>query len=475
VLLALLAVFVLLMARLPLRTAVQIGADEGFALSKATLFLQGYRFYSDVWNDQPMLHTVLLARIVEHVTPSVLGPRLLSVFFSVVLLGSVFVIARRLAGVGTAAMSTLLLMVSPGFLELAASCMVEIPALAPPIAALALLQAGTLRIKWPIPELVAGVLFGAGLHVKFNAALYLPIAGLILWLRHRSQPMRARRTAISCLVLLAGLACAFVATFSLIGEGSYSLLFRQSWQSHVGPVVSSEYGCPSDHPFPWRLLLQNWDLTLPAVLGVLVCVTNARRDPLLWLPLAWLGLAFLVFLPLKPWWSYYYPHMSVPLCLCAGIGLRELGFRYRSRLVPWVFALYIPAALCWSGLRVYVQIEGIRQSPRLYTSLGLQEVAALKPHTTFMFTDRPVYSFHCDIPLPPNLAVLSLKRMWSGDMTNERLVRELQNIEPGVLVLGPTTRERPYQSLLEQRYRLVYEDADVRVYGLKTLLEKLEL
>jgi hypothetical protein len=49
----LLAAFFVLESRVPLRTAVQIGADEGFEAAKATLCLHGHRLYSEVWNDQP--------------------------------------------------------------------------------------------------------------------------------------------------------------------------------------------------------------------------------------------------------------------------------------------------------------------------------------------------------------------------------------------------------------------------------------
>ena len=68
----LLAAFFLLQSQIPLRTAVQIGADEGFELAKATLCLHGHKLYSEVWNDQPPLHTFLVTQIIKHVTPSIL-------------------------------------------------------------------------------------------------------------------------------------------------------------------------------------------------------------------------------------------------------------------------------------------------------------------------------------------------------------------------------------------------------------------
>ncbi len=95
ILAVLLAGFVLLQACLPLSTAVKIGADEGFELAKTTLVLHGHRLYTEIWNDQPPLQTVLLTWILRHVSPSVLGLRLVTVGFAALLLGAVFALVLR--------------------------------------------------------------------------------------------------------------------------------------------------------------------------------------------------------------------------------------------------------------------------------------------------------------------------------------------------------------------------------------------
>ena len=67
--------------------------------------------------------------------------------------------------------------------------------------------------------------------------------------------------------------------------------------------------------------------------------------------------------------------------------------------------------------------------------------------------------------MPPNLAVLPLKRFWSGDMTNARLVAELQQAKPELVLLRNDTRERPFQDWLAAEYRLVYQDAKNRLFA----------
>ncbi len=240
----LLTAFFLIQSCVPLRTAVQIGADEGFELAKATLSLKGYRLYSEVWNDQPPLHTFLITQILKNISPTILGPRLVTSVFAAVLLASVFFISLRVSGLFVAALATALLIVSPGFVELSSSCMLEIPALAPAVAALGVLLIGgqskrqlnpnriaetaehaeyakgrsrdsfTLRVKrtatlnaashalflrgprisrfTPIAsstfkDVLAGVLFGVAFQIKLVNVILLPLAALIVWLRQHEN------------------------------------------------------------------------------------------------------------------------------------------------------------------------------------------------------------------------------------------------------------------------------------------------
>jgi hypothetical protein len=112
---------------------------------------------------------------------------------------------------------------------------------------------------------------------------------------------------------------------------------------------------------------------------------------------------------------------------------------------------------------------GIRNTPRLYASLLLKEISRFKPSTQFMFTDQPIYSFHAQIPMPPHLAMISLKRLWSGDLSNAQIASEIATIKPGLILLANDTREVPFQDSLDSEYRLVYQDNTDRLYALKSI------
>ena len=71
--------------------------------------------------------------------------------------------------------------------------------------------------------------------------------------------------------------------------------------------------------------------------------------------------------------------------------------------------------------------------------------------------------------MPPNLAVLPLKRFWSGEMSNARVAAEMWGAQPEVILLRNDTREVPFQDLMDAEYRVVYQDTDHRLYTKKAL------
>ena len=401
----LLCSFIALQCFLPLSTAIKIGADEDFEFSKATLCLKGYHLYTEIWDDQPPLDTFIITQILKHISPSVLGPRVLTVCFAVVLLTATFVLVRKISGLLAATTATAALLASPGFLELSCSCMQEIPALAPAVTGLAVL--------WMRPDkflraaILGGLLFGFSLQMKFLDAMYLPLAAFIIWLGDKTEGLRFEATIKTFVVFGSTVCLSFVALNYMTGN-SLLLQFQQSWAAHFASTVSLEYGSPAERPFDWVVLARNWDTSVPALLGIIFLVRNLRTTASAFLPLVWLAWTLLVFSTHRPWWAYYYIHNALPLCWCAGIGVTfawDYARTHPSRLRSGLLASFATGAACWMGTRVYLEEASVRNSPRLYSCLVLKEIERFKPFTTFMFSDQPIFSFHAHIPMPPHLAV----------------------------------------------------------------------
>ncbi|MGO8928028.1 MAG: hypothetical protein ACLQU3_14245 [Limisphaerales bacterium] len=495
-----LVAFVALQCCLPLATAVKIGADEDYELSKAVLCLNGHRLYTEVWSDQPPLYVSLLTVILKHLSPAILGPRLLTTASTLLLLGFFFLLVLKTNGRLAAALATSLLMASPGFLELSSSAVQEIPALAPVAAALGVLvvcPAG----RWRANVILGGLLFAVALQMKLIGVVYLPLALLILVLRRlrlpggtkdddggirtnsagaahgvsiRSTPL-AMAIAADMLLYGAVIALGFACLNWLTGN-PLGIQLQQGWAAHFAPAQSLEYGSPAQHSFDWSVLAKNWDTSLPALVGIVLLFRRAwRRPSLTWLPLAWLGLTLAVFSTHRPWWAYYYIHNALPLCWCAAVGLAAAWEYARAARRPapaLILGAFALCALPWLGARLYLQASGIRHVPKLYNCRALKEVERFKPFTQYLFTDQPIYSFHSGIPVPPRLAILSLKRFWTGEMSNARLVSELEATRPGLMLLVNDPGERCFQELLNSHYQLVYEDAASRLYALQSIARK---
>jgi len=297
-----LTAFVTIQCFLPLGTAIKIGADEDFELSKPTLCLNGYKLYTEVWDDQPPLYTFLITQILKHVSSSVLGPRLLTVAFAALLLCSTYLIVFRIHGLLTAAIACGLLIASPGFLELSCSVMQEIPALAPLVLSLCFL----LRPRKLFgSEILSGLFFAIALQLKLIGIIYIPLVFLILWLR-RPKPLASMGNFVQeVLVFGVSLGIGFVALNFLTGS-PIGLQLKQAWAAHFSSARSFEYGSAIEHPYDWSVLLKNWDITLPTLFGVLALFPEWKKSEsrMAFLPLAWLALSLVVFSLHKPWWEY---------------------------------------------------------------------------------------------------------------------------------------------------------------------------
>ena len=194
------------------------------------------------------------------------------------------------------------------------------------------------------------------------------------------------------------------------------------------------------------------------------------------MPLAWLAVTFTVFTVHRPWWAYYYVHTAIPLCWCAAIAFTTAGAwvlksRNAARITP--LAAFCLCACCWMGGRMYVQAMAIRTSPQLYAEPVLGYIARLKPYAHWMYATKEIYSFHAGIPMPPQLAVVPLKRFWAGEITNDQIAAELAAIQPEIILLNNDGQQAPFQTLLDRDYRLVYEDREHRLYAYKTIARRI--
>ena len=115
---------------MPLQEVFQYDSDEGIQLAKAMLYQEGFQLYSEIWNDQPPLSTVVLAGWLQVFGHSIVAARLLILVWATVLTWTVGQLVRHSAGTIPALLGVIWLTLSSNFLQLSVSVMIGLPAIA---------------------------------------------------------------------------------------------------------------------------------------------------------------------------------------------------------------------------------------------------------------------------------------------------------------------------------------------------------
>ncbi len=467
----------------PLRTALEFGGDEGYELMKGFLVSLGHPLYREVWNDQPPLHTELLALLFGLFDASAGVGRGLSVGFAMVLVAALYRLVSERSGRVAGLVAVGLLVASSSFLQLSVSVMLELPAMALALAAVwagSNYFAGTGR-RWLV---FSGVLFGCALQVKLTAAIFLPaLAAEFLTRRTRFKPeveplgkplsglgarcgndtgprAMSRKAGWSLSSLPGGGAVwtprptyeaaiwcgAVAAIFGVIAVAFYgSNALPVFWASHFSAdtqqaVAAEGYG------FRFASLLNDLALLVPAAAGVALIGWKRRWDLLF--PVVLLATVLAIHLWHRPYWYYYGLHFAIPLAWLGAVGIVEWfralwqldftasrGSKVRAGIGVLSWSVMVSLALtlapekAWNALLRLAAAAPASADPR---------VVALRRHaaeTHWVFTDRVIYAFWAGLPVPPELAVVPSKRIWSGQINRSEIERCLERYRPEQILL----------------------------------------
>jgi 4-amino-4-deoxy-L-arabinose transferase-like glycosyltransferase len=433
----------------PLRTALEFGGDEGYELMKAFLVSRGYPLYQEVWNDQPPLHTELLALLFRIFGTSAYVGRLMNVGFAAVLVGALYQMVRHRSGRVGGLVAVGLLVSSSFFLQLSASVMIELPALA---LALASVWAWSNYVfgkgkHWLI---FSGVLFGCALQVKLTAVIFLPALAMECLLRriHRARKPGSLqgRTSWGLSREAAVWSAAAVAAFGVIAAAYYRWEdVSMIWSSHFSEATRSAVASEG-YAFRPASLLTDLALLAPATLGVVLVVWKRRWDLLF--PVTLLATAFGIHLWHRPYWYYYGAHFAIPLAWLGGFGIVEW---FRAIWKPGIgasTAAKLRGGIQWLGWSAVVSLVVTLAPEKIWsesTRLGASPKAGEDPYvvelrkhagqTYWVFTDRVIYAFWAGLPVPPEVAVVPAKRIWSGQIRESDVLACLKRYRTDQLLL----------------------------------------
>lgn len=454
-----------------------LGGDEGFEMAKAMLINEGSALYREIWSDQPPLFTLIVATSQRLFGDDVRGPRVIAACFGATIAWAVWVMASQAGGTLAGLSAVILLLATPSFPILSLSVMQEVPFLALTMSCGVLLREW-LRTGRPGYVVVSAFAFSGAVGIKLLALLAVPavIAESLAGSSSRELPMVARVRMLTwwCVLALLGsglLVCALGPPPASMLIGAHTVVLAEATEMH---------GDPSAFRFPFATFRSHSELLMGIVL---LSVTLARQRGLVRLylfPIVFAATSLLVHFFHRPTWSFYYLHFAVPAVVLAACGLtswirsfleapkRPQGF-LTARMAAAGLGMIVAYMAMAAFPRIWGQSVALAQSPYPEDVKALGAITREAGAARRMFASQLMFCVHAGVPPPPRLALLSLKRFWSGQLTFSGILEILRAEKPAIVMWERNGHlETVLRDFVSADYRMAYEDETFTIWILKT-------
>lgn len=440
---------------------VSIGGVEEFELTKAALWCRGFDLYSEVWNDQPPIHTVILGACFRLFGPTIAVGRAVAATFSGLLVLALWRLVNRDCGRAAAFLAVGGLVCAPAVPELLFAVMLEVPALGTALWALWLARPSPANAGLRLAASAA--LAAAALQIKLTSLVIFPAIAVELCFEgfHREPRPRSigpilRRLIHWIAVFLAALALSHLAFGSVPNEVLLGSHFSPETRANAGETPQSTFALQFFYGHPEAL---------SGVIAAVLASATTRAWSRLRTPAAILAAASLIHTFHRPWWPYYYLHFAIPLAWITSIGLAS-GIDAVRRLwscparfpplAPVAQAVLALASACalgvFGGSRLREQTDAISRSPRITGNPLIQSMKARATQTRFVYTRHTIFPFHAGLCVIPDLAVIPRKRLWSGQLSEPDIWRRIEAVRPEQILLMGDTGSSDSCRLLETAY-----------------------
>jgi len=431
---------------MPISQVFVFDTDEGQELIKAVLYSQGYSLYDPIWSDQPPLFTILLSAWFNLWGESIIAARSLILIFATLLIWAFSHIIRLSLGKIAAIVAVVMLAISCNFLRLSVSVMIGIPCLALAILSLYFLVLYQKQNKLCF-LLLSGISFAISLQFKMFTVFLIPIWSILIiepeWQKPRD--VWVRNVVIKTAIWIGAIA----STFLIIGFTFNSLQLESFLQFHLTSNLKNVFVNENSLADVALMYLQEIDYTLLAIFGLGTIVKSRAWLPKI--PVFWLIVASLILIRHKPVWYHHYLLLSIPLTWLALYGLHLAFSLQKSK--HWYESIHfqnrksvnlrkIALGLClFAAIAMPIKIAVLQWQNQIFIRNSqvsweiVAEIERYKTQTNWLFTDNPGYAFYTGLKVPPEIAVLSRKRVASGEMTPEYLQSLLDRYDPEQIII----------------------------------------
>ena len=418
----------------PIKETFEYNSDEGINAIKSSLFLKGFSLYKEIWSDQPPLFTVLLAFWFKLFGASFYIGRILALLFLGLLLWAFYQTIRLRQGILCAGISCAFLILSAYFLRLGSSIMIGVPSWALAMSAIYLLTLYN-KNRSNLFLLLSGLFMALSLQTKFSPAFLIPAILFELKESGNSKTLNPKNPfyrlppALFWLITMA----VFYFTITIIFfYPGLNLFAEQLFKPHM-----TRLDLPGNNPMVIGLLLsQDIDIVLWALVGIIINLRHKKSGIIL--PFSWLCLSLIVLAIYLPTWDHYYLFLSLPLCWLAAIGVVSLlpPIKAHSMLIKVFLAGLIILTIAAIPLKLIRTKNSLWGETNAKQREILNFILGQKEHIRWIATDMPEYAFYSGMPVPPEIAVATIKRRFTNGLSNEHFTDTLRKYRPELLLLG---------------------------------------
>ena len=459
----------MLNSRKTIFSAIQIGTSEHHELIKSSIWAKDPGLIDKLWNDQPLLHTVILGFAFRHFGNDVGTARGVALVFTLILLVAIFFTTYRHLGATAGCLSVFAVFAAPHIFQLSISAMLEVPSFAIAMVSLMMLEIWFRKGKviWLIASAIS---FAVSLNIKWTSAIVGPALLCELFIMARDREKVGLTGSVPKILITWVIVVFFlflVLTF-IIGPKLDSTLESHFSDGTRNNYITKIFSLWSVIGFT-DLIEGHPESLLIVCLGIWVALIPGGFR-LVAFPLTWLISALVIHSVNRPFWYYYYLHLAIPIGLIASVSISKFidGSQnsQMSRCVRLTNIIKRSLAIITFSFTISIGIF------RLSTSIAsLQEIPVIEnvdlikvmrqyaPYTNWIYTRSTIFAFHAGMVPPPEIAILPTKRFWSGQIDDDGIIKVVERYQPEALLLKIDYDETiVYESSLRDKYRMIYTD-----------------
>jgi hypothetical protein len=474
--------FVALYLFYPFRNVFQFDPDEGINLMKAMLVAHGYPLYTQIWSDQPPLFTQLLALSFDIFGFQVNVARMVVLAASALLVWGLSQYLRSVWGFWSMIAGIVLISVLPYYFTLSVSTMIGLPSIAFAMLSLACLTTWHQK-KNTLWLVLSAILLGLSVLTKLWTGILAPIFLAGIFLDRFTQAGKGDRWKAALHPMLVwGIALAFTSLAVLLVSVRPGEFFQVLIQQLMAPHFNARMSTMTEDSIVYSSLNSYleliWSFFFLAAIGVLMAVRLHR-----WLSmylLAWAIFAYILLLLVAPVWYHQQMLLTIPAAgMCAIAAGEIVGQPIRwlqSRKFHLIDGALLVAALVGTALVLFNHllplIPAFTMTPNFdFEPTGkppremqvVYEIQKYSPQIQWFATDLPMYAFRSDMLVPPEMAVVSRKRLVAGDLPDQELVAIIKQYNPELIMLDRFDYPG-VQAALDAKYDMKYTRFNRHLY-----------